>query len=96
VKILSKDFCGKDRFDAFKKRPGDVNTWPDYVEQLSAKFNLEIQSDHFGNGRSLYMEGSRVKFFSATAIANAEANPVVDSSNLITMESHSRFSNESK
>jgi hypothetical protein len=87
VQILSQDFCGKDRFDAFKKRPGDVNTRRDYAERLSAKFNLEIQSDHFGNGRSLSMEGSSVELFSAAAIADAEANPAVDYSNLITMES---------
>jgi hypothetical protein len=36
VKILSKDFCGKDRFDAFKKTPGDVQTWRNYAERLSA------------------------------------------------------------
>jgi hypothetical protein len=56
LKFLSKDFCGKDRIDAFRKRPGDVNTRRDYAERLLAKFNLEIQSDHFGNDRSLSME----------------------------------------
>jgi hypothetical protein len=96
VRILSKDFCGKERFEAFKKRPGDVNTRRDYAERLSAKFNLEIQSDHFGNGRSLSMEGSSVEFFSAPAIVNAEANPTGDYSGSITMESQSHFSDESK
>jgi hypothetical protein len=96
VRILSKDFCGKERFIAFKKRPGDVNTRRDYAERLSAKFNLEIQSDHFGNGRSLSMEGSSVEFFSAPAIVNAEANPTGDYSGSITMESQSHFSDESK
>jgi hypothetical protein len=43
VRILSKDFCGKERFEAFKKRPGDVNTWRDYAERLSAKVNLGMK-----------------------------------------------------
>jgi hypothetical protein len=95
VRTLPKDFCGKERFEAFKKRPGDVNTRRDYAERLSAKFNLEIQSDHFGNGRSLSMEGSSVEFFSAPAVVNAEANPTGDYSGSITMESQSHFSDES-
>jgi hypothetical protein len=96
VRILSKDFCGKERFEAFKKRPGDVNTRRDYAGRLSAKFNLEIQSFHFGNGRSLSMEGSSVEVFSAPAIVNAEANPRGDYSGSITMESQSHFSDKSK
>ena len=34
----------------------------DYAEQLSAKFNKEIQSDHFGQGTTLSMEGCFVEY----------------------------------
>jgi hypothetical protein len=64
--------------------------------QLLAKFNLKIQSDHFGNGHSLSMEGSSIEFFSAAAIVDAQVNPAVDSSDSITMESHPHFSDKSK
>ena len=33
----------------------------DYTERLSAHFNLEIQSDHFGNGRSISIEGCNIE-----------------------------------
>ena len=32
----------------------------DYTERMSANFNLEIQSEHFGNGRSLSIEGCMI------------------------------------
>ena len=34
----------------------------DYAEHLSAHFNLEVQSDHFGNGRSLSIEGCNIQY----------------------------------
>ena len=34
----------------------------DYAERLSAHFNLEIQSDHFGNGRSLSIEDCNIQY----------------------------------
>jgi hypothetical protein len=73
---------------SLKKRPVDAHTGRDYAEPLSAKFNLKIQCDHFGNGRPFSMK---------KAIGDAEANPAVsDSSNTITMESHSHFSDDPK
>ena len=42
--------------------PGDILSVRDYVERLFAYFNLEIQSDHFGNGRSLSIEGCSIKY----------------------------------
>ena len=42
--------------------PGDILYVRDYAERLSAHFNLEIQSDHFGNGRSLSIEGSNLQY----------------------------------
>ena len=34
----------------------------DYTGPLSAHFNLEVQSDHFGNGRSLSIEGCNIQY----------------------------------
>ena len=42
--------------------PGDILSVRDYAERLSAYFNLEIQSDHFGNGRSLSIEGCNIQY----------------------------------
>ena len=42
--------------------PGDILSVRDYAERLSAHFNLEIQSDHFGNGRSLSIEGNNLQY----------------------------------
>ena len=41
---------------------GKILSIRDYTERLSAHFNLEIQSDHFGNGMSLSIEGYNIKF----------------------------------
>ena len=41
---------------------GDILSVRDYAEHLSAHFNLEIQSDHFENCRSLSIEGCNVEF----------------------------------
>jgi hypothetical protein len=54
--------CGSTRMKAFESRPGSIKTIRNYAEQLLATFNPEIQSSHFGNGRSLSMEGSIVQF----------------------------------
>jgi hypothetical protein len=35
----------------------------DYAERLLMKFHKEIQSEHFGQGRDLSIEGNAVKFF---------------------------------
>ena len=51
VKMLSKTFCGAKRRTSFMGKPGNLLTVRDYAERLSAHFDLEIQSDHFGNGR---------------------------------------------
>jgi hypothetical protein len=40
---------------------GSVKMRRDYAKRLSATFNLEIPSEHFGNGRSLSIEGSTVE-----------------------------------
>ena len=42
-------------------KPGSLLTVRHYAERLSAHFELEIQSDHFSNGRSLSIEGCSVE-----------------------------------
>ena len=42
-------------------KSGSLLTVRGYDERLSAHFDLEIQSDHFGNGRSLSIEGCSVE-----------------------------------
>ena len=41
--------------------PGSIKTHCDYAEHLTARFNLEIQSSHFGNNGSLLIEGCTVE-----------------------------------
>ena len=41
---------------------GDILFVRDYAERLSTYFNLEIQSDHFGNGRSLSIECCNIQY----------------------------------
>jgi hypothetical protein len=68
VIILCKRCCGKKREEAFQSRVGDLKTIRDYAERLAAKFNLEIQEEHFGNGRNLSIEGSAVQQFTKEAM----------------------------
>jgi hypothetical protein len=44
-------------------RPGEVAGSRDYTERLLMKFHMEIQSEHFGQGRDLSIEGNVIKFF---------------------------------
>ena len=76
VIILGKKHCGAMRVNAFKNSPGSVKTRRDYAERLSATFDLEIQSEHFGNGRSLSMEGSSVEFHIANLLQEYKAGNI--------------------
>ena len=42
--------------------PDNILYVRDYAERLSAHFNLEVQSDHFGNGRPLSIEGCSIQY----------------------------------
>jgi hypothetical protein len=84
VQILGKSYCGKLCQEQFQRTPGMVKTKRDYAERLSAKFNMEIQSDHFGNGRSLSIEGSSAELFPRQDVKRIE------------MEFHSHFSDKSR
>ena len=59
--MLSKSFCGANRKSDFICKPGRLLTVWDYAEKLSARFWLEIQSEHFGNSRYLSIEGRSVE-----------------------------------
>lgn len=60
VHLLGKNCSGQQRLEAFLSRPS-VRCRRDYAERLSAVFDEEIQSEHFGNSRSLSIEGSSVE-----------------------------------
>ena len=57
VQILSKNHCGKLRQNACYSKPENVLSIKNYAERMSTNFNLAIKSEHFGNGRSLSIEG---------------------------------------
>ena len=60
VHILSKNIYDKMRNKICSSIPGDILFVRYYAERLSTHFNLEVQSDHFGNGRSLSIEGCNI------------------------------------
>ena len=62
VHIRSKKKCGKMRSEVcFSVRRATLSII-DYAERLSTHFNLEISSNHFGNDRSLSIEGYNIAF----------------------------------
>ena len=62
--------------------PGDILSVKDNAERLSAHFNLEVQSDHFGNGRSLSIEGNNLQY--------------IDEDHEVHSEFHSHISDDSR
>ena len=62
VQILSKKICGKIRSERGLSIPVDILSVRYYAERLSTHFNLEVQSDHFRNGRSLSIEGNDLQY----------------------------------
>ena len=60
VQILSKNLCRKLRYDACYSKPGNISSIRDYAKRMSSKFNLEIQSEHFRNGKSISIEGCMI------------------------------------
>jgi hypothetical protein len=95
VRILGKSCCGSARFEAFKRKPS-VRTRRDYAERLAAAFNLEAQHEHFGNGRSLSMEGSSVETFCKAAVDAYLAGVWQMKEEELKMAFHSHFSDESR
>jgi hypothetical protein len=83
VRILSKNGCGRMRFDWFRNEdPPSVKTIRDYAERLKFEFNNEVQSEHFGASRNLSIEGCSVRY--------------LDGVKNIMMEMHSHFSDTSR
>jgi hypothetical protein len=80
VRILSKNGCGRMRFEWFQNEDA-VKTIRDYAERLKFEFNNEIQSEHFGASRNLSIEGCSVRYMH-------ELN--------VMMEMHSHFSDTSR
>ena len=62
VQVLSKNICGKMRSERCLSIPGDTLSVRDYIGRLSTHFNLEVQSDHFENSRSLSIEGNDLQY----------------------------------
>jgi hypothetical protein len=81
VRILSKCGCGAMRLDWFKRSLNFIKTIRDYAERLKFEFNLEIQSEHFGNCRSLSIEGCSCRYMRLAECL---------------MEMHSHFSDSSR
>jgi len=95
VRILGKDCCGAERLAAHKRAPS-VRTRRDYAERLAAAFNLEAQHEHFGNGRSLSMEGSAVETFVKAAVDAWRRGVWQMNEGELQMVFHSHFSDESR
>jgi hypothetical protein len=96
VNILSKFGCEGMRHKAFQNEIGWVSTSRDYAERLPFKFNLEIQSEHFGNGRNLSIEGSTVETHTAQAIQAGVVNVELTDKEKYPLQIHSHFSDDSR
>ena len=62
VQVLSKNICGKMRSERCLSIPDDILSVRENAEYLSAHFNSEVQSDHFGNDRPLSIEGNNLQY----------------------------------
>jgi hypothetical protein len=95
VNILSKFGFEGMRQKAFQNAIGSVKTSRDYAERLPFKFNLEIQSEHFGNGRNLSIEGSTVETHTAQAIQAVVVDDELTDKEKYPLQIHSHFSDDS-
>jgi hypothetical protein len=82
--ILGRGECGALRQLAFLSKAQSIKTIRDYTERLNAAFDQEIQSEHFGNSRSLSIEGCAVEM--VVNVLEGESK----------LEFHSHFSDESR
>jgi hypothetical protein len=81
---LGRSECGALRQFAFLSKAQSIKTIRDYTERLNAAFDQEIQSEHFGNSRSLSIEGCAVEM--VVNVLEGESK----------LEFHSHFSDESR
>ena len=63
-------------------------THRDYAERLSAVFNYQAQSDHFGNDRALSIEGCSIESHTPESLATEGGNIEA------TIKFHSHFSDD--
>ena len=82
IQILSKNHCVKLRQNACYFKPENILSIRDYAKRMSVNFNIEIQSEHFGNGRSLSIERCMID--------------IVDQDLNDYMKFHSHFSDDSR
>ena len=57
VHILFINICENLQHDTWYPKLGNICTIRYYAERMSTNFNLKIQTVHFGNSRSLSIEG---------------------------------------
>ena len=62
VIMISKNYCGRIRKESILGSTHDLFLRRDYAYQLIGKFDMEIQSTHFGDSITLSMEGCSVEF----------------------------------
>ena len=72
VQFLSKNICGKIRSERCLSILCGILPVRDYAERLSTHFNLEVQSNHSGNGRFLSIEGSNLQYIDDDHDGNSE------------------------
>ena len=94
VKMLSKNQCFEPRKNTFKAAACDIMTRRDYAERLSAKFNKEIQSDHFGQGTTLSMEGCFVEYLENGEVLAYFHSHMADKSNQDAASTHASYHDE--
>ena len=72
VRILGTNHCGEMQRTAFKRRElfQDVLCCRDYAERLVASFDNKIQSECYGENRSVSIEGTALEHFSAAPQAD--------------------------
>jgi hypothetical protein len=96
--ILSKFGCREGmRQKAFQNEISCVSVSQDYAEQLPFKFNLKIQSEHFGKGRNLSIQESSVETHTAQTIQAGVVNDeLTDNKEEYPLQIHNHFSNDSR
>ena len=74
--ILGTNHCGELRRTAFKRRElfQDVLCHRDYSERVVAIFANQIQSEYYGENRSVLIEGISLEHFSAAPQADINSS----------------------
>ena len=92
VKMLSKKLCFERRKITFEAADSNILMRRDYAKCLSAKFNKEMQSDHFGQGTTLSMEGCFVEYLATNGEVHAHFHShMADKSNQDAAATHAHM-----